>query len=77
MRNAVACAIALTRGPHEFWLHFGDERIGPAGARKPVREIENLMTGQRHRLEWGGVRLRIDRRARSRAAVPLSRDSAP
>jgi len=58
--NAVACAIALTRGPHEFWLHFGDERIGPAGARKPVREIENLTTGQRHRLEWGGVRLRID-----------------
>ena len=31
--NAVACAIALTRGPHEFWLHFGDERIGPSGAR--------------------------------------------
>jgi starch synthase (maltosyl-transferring) len=25
-----------------------------------VREIENLTTGERRRLEWGGVRLRID-----------------
>ena len=58
--NAVACAIALTHGPHRFWLHFGNEQIGPPGARRPVREIENLVTGERHRLEWGGVRLTID-----------------
>jgi starch synthase (maltosyl-transferring) len=25
-----------------------------------VREIENVLTGERHKLEWGGVRLRID-----------------
>ena len=58
--NAVACAIAITAGPHDFWLHFGGAEIGPPGARRPVREIENLATGARHRLEWGGARLRID-----------------
>ena len=34
--------------------------IGPQGARGPVKAIENLITGERHVLEWGGVRLRID-----------------
>ena len=28
--------------------------------QRPVRMIENLITGERHTLEWGGVRLRID-----------------
>lgn len=58
--NAVACAIALTNAPHDFWLHFDAEQIGPAGAQRPVRTIQNLVTGERHMLEWGGVRLRID-----------------
>jgi starch synthase (maltosyl-transferring) len=57
--NAVACAISLAAGPQEFWLHFGDHQIG-GETKKPVREIENLTTGERRRLEWGGVRLRID-----------------
>jgi starch synthase (maltosyl-transferring) len=56
----VAAAIALTNTPHEFWLHFGDNQIGPTGALKPVRSIENLVTGERHMLEWNGIRLRID-----------------
>jgi starch synthase (maltosyl-transferring) len=58
--NAVACAIALTNGPKEFWLHFGDTQIGPAGAKRPVRLIENMVTGERHWLEWNGITLRID-----------------
>jgi starch synthase (maltosyl-transferring) len=59
--NAVAVAVALAReGPREFWFHFGDLDIGPRGERRRVRSIENLVTGQRHVLEWGGVRLRID-----------------
>jgi starch synthase (maltosyl-transferring) len=58
--NAVAVAIALSANPHEFWLHFGDQKIGPEGARGPVRVIENLVTGERHLLEWNGRRLRID-----------------
>jgi starch synthase (maltosyl-transferring) len=58
--NAVAVAIALSNALHEFWLHFGDLEIGPDGARRPVRSIENLVTGERHLLEWNGRRLRID-----------------
>ena len=59
--NAMAVAIALAQeGPREFWFHFGDIEIGPRDARQRVRAIENLITGERHILEWGGVRLRID-----------------
>jgi starch synthase (maltosyl-transferring) len=59
--NAVAVAIALAKeGPLEFWFHFGDIEIGPRDARQRVRAIENLISGERHILEWGGVRLRID-----------------
>jgi starch synthase (maltosyl-transferring) len=56
----VAVAIALSANPREFWLHFGDVQIGPAGNRRPVRAIENLVSGERHLLEWNGRRLRID-----------------
>ena len=41
------------------------------------RAIENLVTGERRMLEWGGVRLRIDPAARPRPAVPLSGVEAP
>jgi starch synthase (maltosyl-transferring) len=59
--NAVAVAVALTRdGPREFWFHFGDIEIGPSSARRRVKFVENLLTGERHVLEWGGVRMRID-----------------
>ncbi|MET0631920.1 MAG: alpha-1,4-glucan--maltose-1-phosphate maltosyltransferase [Xanthobacteraceae bacterium] len=59
--NAMAVAIALAKeGPREFWFHFGDIEIGPRDARQRVRAIEDLITGERHILEWGGVRLRID-----------------
>jgi len=54
--NAVACAIALAGAPQDFWLHFGDNKI----AGGPVRAIENLSTGERRLLEWGGTRLRIN-----------------
>ena len=59
--NAVAVAIALAKeGPRQFWFHFGNIEIGPATERRRVRAIENLTTGERHTVEWGGVRLRID-----------------
>jgi len=57
--NGVAGAIAVAAAaaePREFWLHFGDAQIGG----KPVAAIENLVTGEHRRLEWGGIRLRID-----------------
>jgi starch synthase (maltosyl-transferring) len=59
--NAVAVAVALAKqGPREFWLHLGDIEIGPADSRGRIKSIENLLTGERHTVEWGGVRLRID-----------------
>jgi starch synthase (maltosyl-transferring) len=59
--NAVAVAVALAKeGPREFWFHFGDIDIGPRQSRRHVKSIENLVTGERYVLEWGGVRLRID-----------------
>ncbi len=59
--NAVAVAVALTNaGPRRFWFHFGDIEIGPRGARRRVSAIENLITGERHLVEWGGARLLID-----------------
>jgi starch synthase (maltosyl-transferring) len=58
--NAVATVITLAHGRREFWLHFGDVKIGPAGKQSVVRVIENLATGERHTLEWGGIRLTID-----------------
>ena len=59
--NAVAVAVALAAPePRDFWFHFGDIKIGPPDDRRPVAEIENLITGERCVIEWGGVRLRID-----------------
>jgi len=59
--NAVAVAIAVSgHGPRQFWFHFGDIEIGPDHARRRVAAVENLVTGERHAVEWGGVRLRID-----------------
>jgi starch synthase (maltosyl-transferring) len=59
--DAVAVAIALSNsGPREFWFHFGDIEIGPRSGRQRVREIQDLVSGKRHTIEWGGVRLQID-----------------
>jgi len=59
--NAVAVVVALTgHGPRQFWFHFGDLEIGPDQGRRRVTAVENLITGERHGIEWGGVRLRID-----------------
>ena len=59
--NAVAVVIALSKaGPRSFWFHFGDILIGPPELRQRVGTIENLITGERHTIEWGGVRLTID-----------------
>jgi starch synthase (maltosyl-transferring) len=59
--NAVAVAVALSgHGPRTFWLHFGEITIGTGDKRAPVRAIVNLANGERHMIEWGGVRLTID-----------------
>jgi starch synthase (maltosyl-transferring) len=59
--NAVAVAIALNgHGPRTFWFHFGEITIGTGNTRAPVRAVVNLITGERHMIEWGGVRLTIN-----------------
>jgi starch synthase (maltosyl-transferring) len=45
------------------WVSLQNMRFPLAamqGSRRRVKFIENLITGERHILEWGGVRLRID-----------------
>jgi starch synthase (maltosyl-transferring) len=58
--NSVVVAIALSREPHEFWFPLGDVEVGIAGDRRHVAAVENLITGERYPVEWGGIRLRID-----------------
>ena len=58
--NSVVVAIALTRDVHEFWLPLGDVQVGMSVNRRHVVAVENLITGERYPLDWGGIRLRID-----------------
>lgn len=58
--NTVVAAIVLSRQVREFWLPLGDLTLDDGGERRPVTKIENLMTGEQSRIEWGGIRLRID-----------------
>ena len=69
--NTVAVAIALSRDVHEVWLPLGDVQVGADGDRRNVAAVENLITGERYPLEWGGIRVRIDPGTRSRRALPL------
>ena len=58
--NTIVGAIALSRDACEVWLPLDSIQIPAAsGSSSPVA-LENLMTGERHAVEWGGVRLRID-----------------
>jgi starch synthase (maltosyl-transferring) len=58
--STVVAAIALSRDVHEFWFALGDVEVGSAGDRRHVAAVENLITGERYPVEWGGIRLRID-----------------
>ena len=59
--NAVAVAISLTGAPRTNSGCISATADRPADAKRGrSASIENLVTGERHLLEWGGVRLRID-----------------
>jgi starch synthase (maltosyl-transferring) len=58
--NTVAVAIALSREVHEFWLPLGDAQVGIGSERRHVAAVENLITGERYPVQWGGIRVRID-----------------
>lgn len=59
-RNAVAAAIALSPEVQEFWLPLGDTEITTDAGSRRIAAVENILTGERHPVEWGGLRLRID-----------------
>jgi len=59
--NTVVAVIALSPDVHEFWLPFGETKVTAAdGERRHVVALENLKTGERTPLDWGGIHLRID-----------------
>jgi starch synthase (maltosyl-transferring) len=58
--NTVAVAIALSRDTHEFWLPLGDTLVSVNGERRQAVAVENLITGERSALDWGGIKLRIE-----------------
>ncbi|MBN9004771.1 MAG: alpha-1,4-glucan--maltose-1-phosphate maltosyltransferase [Rhizobiales bacterium] len=59
-RNTVVGAIALSRDASEFWLPLDSIQVQTTGGSKVPVVLENLMTSERHAVEWGGVRLRLD-----------------
>jgi starch synthase (maltosyl-transferring) len=58
--NIVVAVVALSRHVREFWLPLGDITVDAGGQRHHVSALENLLTGEQARIEWGGIRLRID-----------------
>jgi starch synthase (maltosyl-transferring) len=58
--NTVLAVVALSRDAREVWLPLGDVTVEVAGERRAVAAIEHLGTGEQSRIEWGGIRLRID-----------------
>jgi starch synthase (maltosyl-transferring) len=59
LTNLVAGAISLSRDPHEVWLPINSQ-VMVDGQRRDVAAVENIVTGERHAVEWGGLRVRID-----------------
>jgi starch synthase (maltosyl-transferring) len=58
--NTVVIVVALSRDVRECWLPLGDVMVDAGGQRHHVTALENLLTGEQSRSEWGGIRLRID-----------------
>jgi len=58
--NVVIVAIALSSDQHEVWLPLEGTHVGVGDDRKHIAAVENILTGERHPLEWGGLRIRID-----------------
>ena len=60
LTNAVAVMIALSHDIHDVWLPIGDTKIDVGGERRHVAAVENLVSGARTVLDWGGLRVRIE-----------------
>ncbi len=60
LTNAVAVVVALCRDVHDFWLPIGDTKMDIGGERRHVAAVENLVSGVRTVLDWGGLSVRIE-----------------
>lgn len=58
--NVVVGAIAMSRDPHTVWLPLGGINLRHDNQLRPVAALENIVTGERHGVEWSGIHLRID-----------------
>lgn len=58
--NVVVGAIAMAREPRDIWLPLRDINVRHDTQLRPVAALENIITGERHGVEWGGVHLRLD-----------------
>jgi len=58
--NVIVTAIALSSGVQDLWIPLGGVEVIVAGERRYTAAVENLMTGERYAIEWGGIRVRID-----------------
>lgn len=58
--NVIAGAIAIAPEPREIWLPLGGINVRHGTELVPVVALENIVTGERHGVEWGGIRLRLD-----------------
>ena len=62
---------AVARRRTNSGFRSATSRSASAGERRNVAAVENLITGERHPVEWGGIRLRIDPVRDPAAAVSL------
>ena len=58
--NTILVAISLSSEQREFWVGLSGITTLVAGEQRAVTALENLATGERYPLQWGGIRLRID-----------------
>jgi starch synthase (maltosyl-transferring) len=60
LTDAVAVVIALAHDVHQIWLPIGDIELNIDGERRHVAAVENLVSGARTVLDWGGLSVRIE-----------------
>jgi starch synthase (maltosyl-transferring) len=58
--NVVIVAIALSPDMREVWLPLAGTHVQAGSETRHIAAVENIVTGERYPLEWGGLRVMID-----------------
>jgi starch synthase (maltosyl-transferring) len=58
--NVVIAAIALSPDMREVWLPLAGTHVQVGSETRHIAAVENIVTGERYPLEWGGLRVMID-----------------